>query len=447
MDFIPFHRRPAVQTTFGLVFLAAVYLWALKTANQALSVSSILIDLALAAITLLLMIALASQFVLPVRTWEQRSAAFSRLLGYLVGTRGPVMFIREGRAIEAHGERERQGPGVLVVDSASAAVLRTDVKFTRAVGPGVVFTQAGERLAEALDLRRQVRGLGGVSHAANTPSTGQITSWALTQDGIPVATDLRITFMLDSGHVTPPREGRIADLTPFEFNPAAAERAVYGRAHADDEGIPWTDLPLRLAVELWRDQVKQRPLESLLDHSTTETPALETIQKEILTRLTSHASEVVGEDRRTHRIVNREFEVLYLRGVRVLAVNLYGLYLPREVRDERIRHWRERWIAAVRHTRLDTPGPVETIARTGETTDLLLLPLELTAGVRASLNRGDHPALRETVSLLTRDAWRVSSGEGIGSAPSSVSAGLEQVAKQADDLDEDCEAKPQGWKQ
>ncbi len=446
MDFTPFHRRPAVQTAFGLILLAAVYLWSLTAANKTLSVSTIIIDLTLAAITLLVMIALASQFALPVRTWDQRSAAFNRLLGHLVGARGPVMFIQEGRPLEAHGERDRQGPGVLVIDSASAAVLRTNVKFTRAVGPGVVFTQAGERLAEALDLRRQVRGLGGSSPAASPPAAGQITTWALTQDGIPVSTDLGVTFMLDSGHVTPPREGRLADLAPFEFNPAAAERAVYGRAHADDENVPWTDLPLRLAVELWRDQVKQRPLEALLNEDTGETSALEAIQNEILARLTSHASEAVGEDRRTHRVVNREFELLYLRGVRVLAVHLYGLYLPREVRDERVRHWRERWLGAIRRVHLDADNPSEPTAHSKEPSELLRLPLALTAGLTEHLNRGDHPSLRETVSLLIHAAWRLSTADGIEGVPSSIPPRLEQAAKEADALDHECQAQAEGWK-
>jgi hypothetical protein len=446
MDFIPFHRRPAVQTAFGLVFLTAVYLWSSRAASPKLSISSIIIDLALGAVTLLLMIGLASQFVLPLTTWDQRSAAFNRLLGYTLGTRGPVMFIREGRPVEAHAERDRRGPGVLVIDSASAAVLRTDVNFTRAVGPGVVFTQGGERLAEALDLRRQIRSLAASSPTSGAPAPGQITSWALTQDGIPVSTDLRVTFMLDSGHLTPPREGRMADLTPFEFNPAAAERAVYGRAHADDEGVPWTDLPVRLAVELWRDQVKQRPLEALLNEKAGEAPALHSIQNEILARLTSHASEAVGEDRQAHRVINREFELLYLRGVRVLAVNLYGLYLPREVRDESIRLWRQRWSAAVQGALLDTAGAPGAEAGTGESADLLRLPLELTAGLRDRLNRGEDPSLRDTVSLLIHEAWRLSTSEAVGSVQPSIAGGLEQAAKEADALDQNCEAQPERWK-
>jgi len=446
MDFIPFHRRPSVQTALGIVILTAVYLWSAEATNQTWSVSSLILDLALAAIALLLMLALASQFVLPVRTWEQRSAAFNRLLGHSVGARGPVVFITEGRARSAHDERDRQGPGVLVVDSASAAVLRTDVQFTRAVGPGVVFTQPGERLAEALDLRRQVRGLGGSPEAAGAPGPGQITSWALTQDGIPVATDLRVTFMLDSGHVTPPREGRIADLAPFEFNSGAAERAVYGRAHADDEGVPWTDLPLRLAVELWRDRVKNRPLEELLSDTPGVTSPLAAIQDEILARLTSHAMEGAGDDRRTRRVINREFELLYLRGVRVLSVSLYGLYLPREVREERMRRWRERWAGALQSALAGSEGATEASGHPGKGAGPLRLPLALTAGLRSRLNEGDQPSLRETVSLLVRQAARLSIEEGSGIEGTSISAGLERAAQEIADLDHDCGEPQEGWK-
>jgi hypothetical protein len=352
------------------------------------------------------------------------------------------MFIQEGRARQRHSDKDRQGPGVLVIDSASAAVLRTDVKFTRAVGPGVVFTQAGERLAEALDLRRQIRGLGIAGAGTSAPLPGQITSWALTQDGIPVATDLRVTFMLDSGHVTPPREGRLPDQPPFEFNPGSAERAVYGRAHSDDEGVPWTDLPLRLTVELWRDQVKQRPLGALLSEEAEGPPPLESIQNEILARLTSHASQVIGDDQRTHRVVNREFELLYLRGVRVLAVNLYGLYLPREVRDERIRHWRERWASAIRVARPGSGAPGGDAVHVGDPAGRLAFPLALTAGLRDRLNRGDHPSLRDTVAMILHQALQLSTADAVWGVPSSIADGLEQAAKEVEDLDLDCQARP-----
>ena len=446
MDFIPFYRRPAFQTALGLVFLAAVYLWAAISLDQTWTASGLVVDMALGAIALLSMIALASQFALPVRTWEQRSAAFNRLLGHLAGARGPVMFIKDGEAREAHRERERRGPGVLVIDSASAAVLRTDVQFTRAAGPGVVFTQSGERLAEALDLRRQLRGIGGAPPGAGPPAAGQLTSWALTQDGIPVATDLRVTFTLDSGHVTPPREGRIADLTPFEFNPAAAERAVYGRAHADDEGVPWTDLPLRLAVELWREQVKNRRLENLLSEDSGQTSPLQAIQDEIMGRLTSHASEAVGPDHRTHRVVNREFEILYLRGVRVLNVNLYGLYLPREVREERIRHWRQRWSEAVQQALAGAPGQVKAPDSQAETEDLFQLSLGLTDGLRARLDQGESPSLRDTLMLILQDAARLSD-EGIGGGDyTSLSAGLREAAQELAALNDDCRTATSGWR-
>jgi hypothetical protein len=197
-----------------------------------------------------------------------------------------------------------------------------------------------------------------------------------------------------------------------------------------------------LTVELWRDQVKQRPLGALLSEEAEGPPPLESIQNEILARLTSHASQVIGDDQRTHRVVNREFELLYLRGVRVLAVNLYGLYLPREVRDERIRHWRERWASAIRVARPGSGAPGGDAVHVGDPAGRLAFPLALTAGLRDRLNRGDHPSLRDTVAMILHQALQLSTADAVWGVPSSIADGLEQAAKEVEDLDLDCQARP-----
>ena len=79
----------------------------------------------------------------------QRMAVIRRLLGFALSERGPVTYIRDGKSIEAHEESKRVGLGVFLIDHSSAAVLRTDIAFTRAIGPGVTFTKAGERRAGA----------------------------------------------------------------------------------------------------------------------------------------------------------------------------------------------------------------------------------------------------------------------------------------------------------
>ena len=41
-------------------------------------------------------LALASQYILPVRTLKERRAAYERLMAYVAGMHGPIVFIRDG---------------------------------------------------------------------------------------------------------------------------------------------------------------------------------------------------------------------------------------------------------------------------------------------------------------------------------------------------------------
>jgi regulator of protease activity HflC (stomatin/prohibitin superfamily) len=49
------------------------------------------------------------------------------------------------------------GPGMVVINNGAAVVFERSGKFTRAKGPGLVWTKRFERIAKVIDLRRQVR--------------------------------------------------------------------------------------------------------------------------------------------------------------------------------------------------------------------------------------------------------------------------------------------------
>jgi regulator of protease activity HflC (stomatin/prohibitin superfamily) len=48
-------------------------------------------------------------------------------------------------------------PGIIIVENGSAVILERSGRFTRAHGPGIVFTRRFERIARVIDLRPQVR--------------------------------------------------------------------------------------------------------------------------------------------------------------------------------------------------------------------------------------------------------------------------------------------------
>jgi hypothetical protein len=408
MDSVPFYRRPWFWTVAGMALWIAGYAWTVYVSAPEDLTGTLAVDLGLALLAFLVMTSLAAQFVLPVRTWRDRRIVVGRLLQYIAGQHGPVLFVENGKAVEGGGEGSRTGAGVLLVDQASAAVLRTETRFTRAVGPGVTFTDLGEGLAEALDVRRQVRVLPGrLPGAEGSPPPQSVSSQALTQDGIPVSADLSVTFMLDPGHTLAPREGRSPHLPPYEFNPAAAERAVFGHAYGEHGDSPWTDLPLRLVIDLFREQVKQRRLEELFASPASTPSPLTSIQEAILARLTQPAPAPHEPGTRRDTEAGREVQILSSRGVRVLAVGVSNLRLPGQVQAERMLHWREAWASAIDGALRSAERNVEEARRSGEVQAWKLLAGDVTEALRARLADGAPPNQGETLALILSEAARI----------------------------------------
>jgi hypothetical protein len=396
---------------------------------------TVLTHLDLALITLLMVITLTAQFVLPVRSGKERLAVIRRLLGFLIGERGPSTFIRNGSAREKHGERLRRALGVFLIDQASSAVLRTDTQFTRAVGPGVHFTERGEWRAESLDLRRQIHTIQSTTPLAGEPiELDEINAFALTHDGIPVSTDLSVEFMLDPGHTYEPREGRYANKPPYEYNPQAAERAVYGHAYGKFEELPWTALPLRLVVDLWRELVKGKDLKELLGDDEHEKPTLQQMRREIQARLTTPPPDGSSDP-----LANREFSILHSRGIRVLKVDgMSSLHLPDDVRLERMAIWREDWADAVQEAVANANQGVKRARREGEAKACKILISELTAELRHELTERKIPGRRDTIRLILEDAKNLCSQQGLVADGANLVMQLSDMISELRGLDEDC---------
>lgn len=430
MKSVPFFRRSWFKTLLGLIFWISLYAWSIEAAED--QPALILQHLGVLLIWLLLLLTLMAQFVLPVRTWDERKKAIQRLLGYARGVRGPVTYLRNGVALEAGGERQRSGRGVLLIDHASGAVLRTKTHFTRAVGPGIVFSDPDEHLAEAIDLQRQLR-----SALGRSPQGGEaIATQAITQDGIPIAADLSVAFILDPGHSGSPREGRHAHLPPYEFNPEAAERAVYGHAYHKEIDIPWTELPLRMAADLWREQVKNWRLAALLDPARSDPTPLERIRTQILAQLMplskKEGTRVEAPSQR------REFEILRARGIRMLDVNLTNLRLPADVHESHLQNWKNAWAGGVQKALSSAQQESLRSLRQGEFVAQQELAAELTSELRASLDAGERPSMRDTLALLLADSSRISLlGDPIHDTRA-LAPRLRQIADHLRTLDDNC---------
>ncbi|MCS6909682.1 MAG: SPFH domain-containing protein [Anaerolineales bacterium] len=372
--FYQVYVRWTTQTVHGVELLLAL----------ARPIGTLGIAAVAAIITHLSFSALVSQFVLPVNTPEERRRALTH---FFLGASGSAILVRNGRLVGSAAEKERRikSAGVILVDSASAIVLRTDTEFKRACGPGVVFTEEGEYIAEngTLDLRQQERIESSVR--------------AFTRDGIEVEVDLRVVFVLDSGERSPLRDWRNPNTPPFGFNPESAYRAVYGRAYRDRIASEWERLPGLLAADVWRELLAQQDFEQLFNDPDPDLALLEDLQYQIEHRLTGWAE--AGQ--------SREYQVLKERGLRVLSVRLLNLKLPPAVEQKRILQLQEQWRAQVKKAVEDQHPDLKAAREEGRRQGELHLLRVTTEWLREQLAQGAKPDVAETGYHLVESTRRV----------------------------------------
>jgi len=294
MDDIPFYKRPWFYIIAWLAVLLVFYGWQVTSADHQINVINVLIDLAcIFPALLLLWMAFFAQFVLPVRTLQDRQKIFDRLLANLFGGHGPAMFVRNGELIKREGEENQKGPGVLWLDSASAAVTRTPVKIKQTLGPGVYFIESGEYVAGTLDLHIQSQSIGpretdhpfeeleedmdddGFDEAQDRR---RMVS-ALTRDGMEIVPNITVSFRVDTGF---PKDGEPGSRFGYrtgtskkskekeEEDKAAIRKAILGEginpnltSDTTRRRVAWNELPALLAVDVWREYASKFTLDEL----------------------------------------------------------------------------------------------------------------------------------------------------------------------------------------
>lgn len=301
MDDTPITKRPWFYIASWMAFLVIVYGWQIYriyilSLNDPdwgmILLKDVILDVILFVSTLLLWIAFFAQFVLPVRTFEDRQKIFDRLLTYLSGGHGPAIFIRNGEQIKREGEENRKGPGVLWLDSASAAVTRTATKIKQTMGPGVHFIDSGEFIASTLDLHTQSDSVGPKASDNLFEEQGdmdedewkqiqerrkQVSGW--TRDGIEIIPNISVSFRVRTGF---PKEGKLGsrfgyrigntpkDKLNEEEDKKAIRDAILGEGiHPNEQPdslrrrVAWNEFPASLAVDVWREYVSKFTLDEL----------------------------------------------------------------------------------------------------------------------------------------------------------------------------------------
>jgi hypothetical protein len=278
-----------------------------------------------------------AQFALPVTKWEERTKAYKRLVLFTQGKHGPAIFVKGGVRTSSQGELESSAPGVALVDSSSAVALvqHDDMKAIslpsleewqeaqaktvnnkkkkgkstlyepkepEIKGPGVVFTEQGQKIDDTVDLRRQTRGSDflevytrdgikvkskvNVNFSLSDPpekmwvgylggrelinlkilKVDQKSNDLIIKGGIPLDADdaaeiLRKIELPSALNTTHPDSS-----VPYPFDPERVKWAVFHQAR-DKNGdlIPWHQTPLEAATATFRKIISDVPYDKFFN--------------------------------------------------------------------------------------------------------------------------------------------------------------------------------------
>jgi len=346
-----------------------------------------LLDAFFILIGLIFWLAFFSQFTLPVKTIHERLQSFYRLLIYPLGLHGPAISIVDGEIQKRKGEEQRSGPGVILVDTASAALLKTPTRFIRAIGPGITFTKRRESVSPdtVVDLRLHKKTIGLLPNSPNNLSPfaekGKKETLAeyqarqnqrnetrgLTRDGIEIVSTITVYFRLDST----PGEGN----TQFGYRPSSVEKAILGQnidlnypIDAANRNRRWDWLPVRLAADVWRELLGKYTLDELFQQKINQTSTMTAMLKVIRARLMEAQAPTLNDFGMESGNLeeSREFKLLRKRGIHVTRLEIYNLRMPDEVENQLVQRWKTTWLERARKDRLLVDQQRDLVIRKGQ---------------------------------------------------------------------------------
>lgn len=384
-------NSPFIRLILGCVGWGIIYLIIVLFSGKLESrVPAIFLDLLLCVFGIVFWLFFFAQFVLPVRKTTDRQTAAQRLFDYLTGVHGPALFIESGVIHSRGSEKSRKGPGVILLDMASAALLQKPTHYTRAVGPGIVFTEKDETVGGTVDLHRQSSRLGpndgddtiermlaaqglGFEKRVKKESVQdhkdrlarRFETQAITRDNHEVVPNISVSFRL----LAEEGEGN----TRFGYRSESVRRAITGRpldAEPSSETSPdrtanWMQLPTLLAVDIWREVLAKFTLFELYEQDPNEpvgrlqiviqhvrdrlqkpmVDALDDYGKPIL-KIDTKGNPILGPDGQPlhQQVPSREFQILRARGIVVLGVSISNLRFRREDEERLLDHWKTTWL-------------------------------------------------------------------------------------------------------
>jgi hypothetical protein len=347
-----------LQTPIGVVITINVIWHAVMWGagipiNWIISAVLIGIEFAIAIFLLDRIIYFYSQFVLPIQDPKHRQEIYTRVKDFEKGSRGPTVFVKNGKVIMHEGEDKRRGPGLIVLDTASAVVLRTDSEIKDTAGPGIKFIRPNEYIAGSVDLRAQMQFIGPMPddqfniNSSEAPVRYKATS-GLTRDGFAVTPSISIKFSIKKplNKNIPTSSGVYSGYGYDEYavRNAITREVMSLDSHGNPVRLEWNKLPAHLVVNLWREYIRKFKLSDLFAMGPQEN-GLQTIQTMINNRMKN--PEVIELDDtgvRSNKIQSSmEYQQLQERGLEIMEVHINNIFFDNTLEDKIIDQWRADW--------------------------------------------------------------------------------------------------------
>lgn len=347
-----------MQTPTGVVISITAFwhilMWAMGIPiNFIVSVLLLIVDFFLASYLLDQLTYFYSQFILPIQNPQHRKEIYSRVKSFEQGQRGPTLFIKNGEVIMHEGEDKKRGPGLIVLDTASALVLRTDSEIKDTAGPGIKFTKPNEYIANSVDLRTQTQFIGPLPEDQSDSDEAderRESTVGLTRDGFEVAARLSIKFSI----IKPPKNNLTTTESGVTSNYGYDENAVrkaitremmYFDSDGNPEQMGWNKFPVHLVVNLWREYIRKFKMSELFSTGSTET-GLQLIEA-MLNKRVKNPELVDLDDTGTRMSEMRdslEFRQLEERGLEIIEIHIHNIAFDNAVEGKIIEQWKADWL-------------------------------------------------------------------------------------------------------
>lgn len=409
---------------------------------------SLLLDLGLLIVGGLFWTLFFGLFVLPLRKPEDGLRVAAEIGRGLLGRRPAALYVQNGRATDP----ETRSPHLLLLDAASAAVLRDESAYTRAGGPGLSFLQSGERLAGTLDLRIQRRRLGPLAGEDSFMARGQDETEPAyaarqarrqeasgqTRDGVEVAAQLVVDARVENGAGD---EKAKAGKPAFGFEAEFAWRAmahsgVAAQAPSDARGrqSSWDWLPVHLATDLWRETLRKFTLMDLFEARDFEGQSLTgleiirlTLERRLREAIVAELDEQGQPSQR--QVSSPEYKLLRERGIHVVNVEVGELQSGGDEEERLLEAWSKNWqargTAAKSQRRLRSKEKRARGEQAAANDFLRQVSSRLYRRLLQTEGKGAAPDAEETLGLLIKGG--LEGAAGVPGLDASIGEGLQQM--------------------